>query len=521
MPPATPPTVTAADLLARLRARVEHSAFARAFMERVPARQRLPCLQRLLGPEPVSLVSVEARETIFKGAQSLPGEGLFLVYDGVVEEWQSQFRLSVRRPGDLLGELPALAPSLAGVGQPNAAVARDACRLVPFRGDALRAALDAHPGLVRALLQAVAEHAGEFADDEGQIVEALDEFFPHGFGQVTPGPYDCPDVTLHLFPFVIPDAPDHPMQIARPPGVTWLGRLFFVALVKMRDTGHPVFAQRFSYDEITFFVPSSVDGVTGFSLHIPFIYADNIMAILLGRELAGMPKLQVSTFIEPLERGSDEAPDETPGETPLWRLLARRGDRTELELRFRAGAQSTSTGAAPAAVKGLWDALMNESSLSIDAAAELWSQLADVIVALGDLRLPLWMGLDTVNTTARKRIFRPDAHYTSATGARMVAGPGDFQVDALCETQFKVGQVLDVTPLQLEPGAAGVFVAAGFPLEGCQPLSTRGLRVHLKMQMIGGPVLIDYLTSRRWGRDPARSWGPWVKLARPGGAPER
>ncbi len=162
--------------------------------------------------------------------------------------------------------------------------------------------MDLHPGLVRAVLQAVAVHAPELADDEGQVVEALDEFFPRGFGQLTPGPYDCRDVTIHLFPFVMPEAPDHPMQVSRPPGV------FLAEPVLFRGAGedarhgvHPAFAQTFHYDEVTFFVPSAVEGIKTPSLHIPFIYADNIMAILLGRELAGMPKLQVSTFIEPLD----------------------------------------------------------------------------------------------------------------------------------------------------------------------------------------------------------------------------
>ncbi len=161
---------------------------------------------------------------------------------------------------------------------------------------------------------------------------------------------------------------------------------------------------------------------------------------------------------------------------------------------------------------------MSGPSLGLDTAAELWSQLVDLLDAppAGALALPLWMGFDTVRTTAWQRIFHPETRYTSPSGARMAAGPGDFRLDALAETRFKVGQIFDVTPLTLEPGPDACYVADSFPLHGCQPLSPRGLRLHLKMQMIGGPVLLDYLDDPRWARDPARSWGPWVRLLPPG-----
>jgi CRP-like cAMP-binding protein len=500
--------VSPTELLRHLESEAATGAFARAFRTHVPPARRKDTLARLIGSGAGALRVVERGRDVFADAEIVPGAALFLVLGGLVEEWKGQFRLSVRRPGDLLGELPALTDGTPR--QPNAAIARDTARLLTISRDALRAALDAEPGLVRALLGAVAHHARELADDEGQTLEALDAFFPRGFGALTPGPYDCRDVTLHLFPFVLPDAADHPMQLSRPAGVRYASRLFMVALVKMRDTRHPAFDKAFDYDEVTVFVPALVDGQKAPYLHVPFIYADNVMAIILGREISGFPKLQVSTFIEP--ENPDAPHDEEPRDA-RWRLLALRDGRRALEMRCAVEPVAQARGArdALAGLRATWRALATDTALSLDDARTLWEQGVNALLATPTsvLNLPRRLGLDTVYTSAWKRLFRPDARYTAKGGARMPARESDFHVDALCETRFQVGTFQSVAALRLDPEP---FLGEGMPFAGCTPLSTLGLRVHLSMKMVGGPVLIDYLDDHRWAQDPARLWGPWTRL---------
>jgi hypothetical protein len=506
--------VSPSALLRHLESPEATGAFAQAFRLHVPPAERSHALARLIGARGGALRVVERGRDVFADAELVPGAALFLVFDGLVEEWKGQFRLSVRRNGDLLGELPALTEGTPK--QPNAAIARDTARLLTIPRDALRAALDAHPALVRALLDAVAQHARDLADDEGQTLEALDAFFPRGFGALTPGPYDCRDVTLHLFPFALPEAEDHPMQVSRPAGVRYASRMFMVALVKMRDTRHPAFDKAFNYDEVTVFVPALVEGQKVPYLHVPFIYADNAMAIILGREISGFPKLQVSTFIEP------ERPDAAAGAPaePVdarWRLLAMRDGARALEMRCAVESVAPAR-VARDALTGLgadWRALATDDALSVDDAAALWEQGVHALLAAPTsvLNLPRLMGLNTVFTSAWKRIFQPDARYTAKGGARMPARTRDFHVDALCETRFQVKsfEALDALRLDADP-----FLGEGMPFAGCAPLSTLGLRVRLSMQMVGGPVLIDYLDDPRWAQDPARLWGPWTKLGRDG-----
>lgn len=505
--------VSPTALLRHLESPAATGAFARAFLKHVPPAERGPALVRLIGPGGGALRVVERGRDLFADAEVVPGAALFLVFDGLVEEWKGQFRQSVRRPGDLVGELPALTDGTPK--QPNAAIARDTARLLTLTRDALRAALDAHPGLVRALLDAVAQHARDLADDEGQTLEALDAFFPRGFGALTPGPYDCRDVTLHLFPFALPEDADHPMQVSRPAGVQYASRMFMVALVKMRDTRHPAFDKAFNYDEVTIFVPALVEGQKVPFLHVPFIYADNAMAIILGREISGFPKLQVSTFIEP-ER--PDAPGNADPPDARWRLLAMRDGARALEMRCAVEhvAHAREALAALAGLQADWRALATDATLTLAAAGALWEQGVHTLLATPTsvLNLPQRVGLSTVYTSAWKRIFRPDARYTATGGARMPARTRDFHVDALCETQFKVKafEALDALRLDADP-----YLGEGMPFAGCTPLSTLGLRVRLSMQMVGGPVLLDYLDDPRWAQDPARLWGPWTKLG--GGGP--
>lgn len=505
--------VTPTALLRHLESPETSGAFARAFRTHVPPAERGDALAQLIGAQGGELRVVERGRDVFADAELVPGAALFLVFDGLVEEWKGQFRLSVRRPGDLLGELPALTEGTPK--QPNAAIARDTARLLTIPRDALRAALDAHPGLVRALLDAVAQHARDLADDEGQTLEALDAFFPRGFGALTPGPYDCRDVTIHLFPFALPEAADHPMQVSRPAGVRYASRMFLVALVKMRDTRHPAFDKAFNYDEVTVFVPALVEGQKLPYLHVPFIYADNVMAIILGREISGFPKLQVSTFIEP-ERPDAPSGGAEPSDA-RWRLLAMRDGARALEMRCRVEPVA-HVREALAALGGLgadWRRLATDPTLTPDAARALWEETLHLLLAAPAslVNLARQIGLDTVPTCAWKRVFRSDATYTGTGGARMPPRPGDFDVDALCETRFRVRELLALDALRLDDD---VFIGEGMPFAGCRPLSSAGVRVRLSMHMVGGPALIDYLEDPRWAQDPARVWGPWTRLGRGG-----
>ncbi len=496
-----PPTLPA-TLLGHLDRASARSEFARAFLELLTPAEQLDCLTLLSPSEPLN---VGRGQVLFGDGKVASHDDCVWILEGAVEEWKGNFRMSRRLAGDLVGELPALLTSRE-TGRRRArpevqvmkAITRDPTLIVHLKGPAVMRAVERFPAFARALLRGLAAHARDLADDEGQLLEATEEFFPRGFGQLTPGPYDCRDVTMHILPLSLrKESADHPMNLACPPGVKFIGETAIMAFVQMRDVRHPGFSTAFNYDEVAFFIPCLVDGRPVLRFHVPFIFADNVMAVFLGREIAGLPKLQVSTFIDTLETGE-------------VRLMMRRNGRTDVDLRGRPADFAPSLRGladAPGAVLDLLSSL-SDGRLTEVAFKAAWEGLCRCAALAPTSLLELLgaTGLFSVRAASWKRVFHPATAYVSSGPGQKAWTPETFQVDALCETPFRVTALHEIEPMSF--GLDGLYFGRTFPGRGLEPLSPLGLRVKMSMIMETGSVLLDYRTESRFEADRRLRWGP-------------
>jgi len=500
--------VTPTELLRVLDAARGHSALAAAFFELLTDRERADCAALLVREAPLRLAR---GQVLFTSGSRAADEPAYWLLDGCVEEWQGPFRLSQRFAGDLVGELPALLTTQriargrrSAQPQTTTAIARDACLLLPVDASTLESALSTFPAFARALLRGLAQHAVDLSDDGGQINEASEEFFPRGVGQLLPGPYECKDVTMSCLPMRLPADPSHLLNRVRPPGVTWLGDIYYLTFVQMRGTQHAGFNATFDYDEVTLFVPARVEGCRVPRVHVPFIYADNVMAVFLGREIAGLPKLQVSTFIEPETprplRGSRASGDR-------WRYTLRRQGQTEVDLRARVVPKGTGSalewpGLALDAV-----ALARSLCGPITGEARHLERIYRGLAANAPLPLEVPLPLGRMPTTAWKRTFNARAAYPYADMRRVPWRADDFDADALTETPFRVQRVHAFDALRWDVPTHAF--SPTFAAAGTAPVGEWGFRMRLSMVMEPGSVLLDYRDDPRFAGDPRLNWGPF------------
>lgn len=480
--------MTPDDLKTRLLGLADPGVFAREFLAMVPTGEQDRCLAILLEDEHEQIV-LAPREELFRMHDE---EGqVYLALSGSLDEWRGQIRIATRRPGDLVGELPALQQEWPEQGL--TATAREPTQVLAINPRAFTRVVDASHGFARAVLRAVAEHAADAVDDERQFPEALDQYFPKGRGRLTPGPYDCHGAVLHLFFCKDGDPTVDEVDEAMPPGIKRLPAAppYMLGVAQMGTICHPeIDRQSFTYDEVMAFVPVRVDGHVRPRFHVPFMFPDNIMAIYLGREIAGLPKLRASTFVDRID---DE----------VTRLLMRRLGRTELEIRFReVEAEPRRPGKrAPRSLRQAWETVVSadaRSGAGIRAAerAAMWA------VRRMQRQLP-WSPRvkPRMPTTAWKRVFDPSTPYHGPRRWRR----GDFEVDALVETPFQVETIHDIRVLELtEP----IWFHEEFPVGQSVSISDFGLKVVMDMRMMAGRTLIDYRTAKKYRKSRRLDWDP-------------
>lgn len=481
--------MTPESLLERLERLRERPGFAAEFFAEVAPSRRLACLKRLLhgAGEPVTLGT---HAVLFHPETA--DERPWLILSGSLDEWSGQIRMATRRAGDLIGELPALQRGLQRQGLD--AVAREPSTLLPLAPAAFEDTVRRDAGFARAVLRAVALHAAAYVDDESQFMEALRQYFPRGRGILTAGPYDCAGTVLHLF-FCADAGGVDEVAAALPPGVERLASRphYMLGVTHMGRVTQPHVPDRtpFTYDEVVVFTPVRVHGCLLPRLHVPYIFPDNLMAAFLGREIAGLPKLRASTYVDDLGGG-------------VTRLLMRRLGANQLDIRFR----EVPLDSAPVPDWPLhdparvWGLLLDPARRAGEGPALAEAMGLRALRALHP-RLP-WSPAyaPPVRVTAWKRIFDPSARYEGPRRWRR----RDFQVDALCEIPFHVRTVREIRLLELVDG--GIHTHPDFPVGACRPLSRYGLRVQMDMTMAPGRVLLDYRRRPRFWRSDRLTWGP-------------
>lgn len=455
----------------------ERLRFVDHFARVLPAPKRLAALKRLLAGgvalcdfapgehlfvKDAPLIAHHHAETLgqLHEAVDCPAdEPAWLILEGVVEEWRGQLRLATRRPGDLVGELPALQPGHQ-LTRNSTATAATAVRAVRIDGKRLADAVRDNAGVARAMLASVAFHAAEYADDEGQLHEALDEYFPQGRGLLVPPPYDVGEVTLHLF-LARHGGADDRVAAALPSQIKPVSDVYLIGAAQMRDVSSPNISKCFNYDELMVFLPAVVRPFSVPRLHVPFMFPDNIMAILLGREISGLPKLQSSTFVDSdvLESGDT-------------RIMWRRQGRAEFELHFKA-APTLCEGVVSGSWQEVLAALVSESD-------GVWQGLP------GWLRKALLLK-SRVPTTSWKRILSPSA---AVEGGRIVArgGGNPYEVDCITQTDYRINSITSIEGIEVTHQWQD---AEHFPLGAVDLASPVGLKVTLSMTMLPGRTLKD------------------------------
>jgi len=237
---------------------------------------------------------------------------------------------------------------------------------------------------------------------------------------------------------------------------------------------------------------------------VPFIYADNVMAVFLGREIAGLPKLQVSTFIEP------ECPrplHEKQDPDDRWRYTLRRQGNTEVDLRARVVPREPGS---PLEWPGLaLDALALARGLCRPSSGEAQhlERVYRGLAANAPLPVDLPMQLGRMPTTAWKRTFNVQAAYPYADMQRVPWRASDFDADALTETPFHVQRVHAFDALRWE--VTDDAFRPSFAAAGTSPVGEWGFRMRLSILMAPGRVLLDYREDPRFMGDPRLNWGPF------------
>lgn len=445
---------------------------------------------KLFGTEPVVVHQWPRYEQIFDDAEER-GRCWFLL-DGSVDEWRSAIRAAVRGPGALIGEVPMIEPLKDSRGSRFGAQVRtrEPVKALAIMREHLLAVLDESPLLCRSILSYVADHAAEYLNDHGQFDEALDQYFPSNNGWLLPAPYDVRKARMRIF--FCRATKDPVAQLRLPPGLTfYLGiPVYMLVLIDMQDirSVYPPTARSFSYNEVSVFVPVRVPGLALPRFHVPYMYPDNIMAVYLGREIFGLPKLRSSNFSDDLLDGSK-------------RFLMRRGSTNVLEAHYHELPEREQwRNLYDNPPQDFRDALQRVTGAMADPFDTLFGQLASLVSERSDSLtiaadaslnvLPSW--LKKVRTTSWKRIFDPHTTLRHKEGW----DPSQFAVDGIVETPFNIHRILDFKVLRLVDDHIHA-PEKYFPTAPLELLLPFGMEMSVQMTLEGGRQLLDYTGHHR------------------------
>ncbi|GEM_PF-2052463 len=485
--PTTPYTLTRGQLHRRL------GALKRGLPRRVRQFGRgrvIAAWDALFGTDDVTVYQWPEYDRIFDDEDER--DVCWFILAGSVDEWRNAIRAAVRGPGALVGEIPMLTtlPDSRGSRYGAEVRTRETVEAIPITRKALNAAVDAEPGLCRAMLEYVADHGAEYLNDHGQFDEAFDQYFPSNSGWLLPAPYSIANARMRIFFCKLPDETTETLHI--PPGAQlYPGMPFYMlVLIDMEQirSVYPDNARAFDYHEVSIFVPVKIPRLTLPRFHVPFMYPDNIMAIYLGREIFGLPKLRSSNFSDQLDDGSK-------------RFLMRRGSVNVLEAHYYELPEKDSwrvlTTDPPEDFRDvlvqLSGALGNPfrgfGAQIATAASRASEPVVDVANAILK-RLP--PSVRSIRTTSWKRIFDP----TTTLRGEIPWNPNQFEVDGLVETPFVISEISELKVLELVDGhihsPKGLFPTA--PIETIVPW---GIEMGVKMTLEGGKVVVDYIGRER------------------------
>ncbi|MCO4760323.1 MAG: hypothetical protein KC502_02390 [Myxococcales bacterium] len=513
---------------------------------------------------PVAALALDVRTTLLTDVD--PDDRCFLIFSGRFDEYRLSVRAAIRLQGDLVGYMPLLSPlddpflnksayqraspkrtSVDHLDNPTAS-----SHMAPREGSEVRTAvptvviavdgkrfrerLETDPILARVMLHYMAEHGGDYLDDQHQYDEAFEQYFPGRSGMLTPPPYDVRAANMRIFFCKKPTDP-HLLKELLPPGSHWLPGCDFYLLVCTQMRGiAPQYSLEasFDYDEVAVFVPSLHLPWPSVFFHVPAMFPDNIMAIYMGREILGLPKRRSANFCEEFV-DSDEG---------LWRFLMRRMLSKQarerqtslsvhkpkqvdvLDARWRVVKPADEEARLIELVQAMLGELLPEvvadklegpfgelfgevltQSDKLEGDGPLLSKLAD---RLNRLLPKLPAGLRSIQATAWKRIFAPEVENDSDGEQRWKRK--DFEVDGIVATPFPIKKIhkLELIDASEEHGG-GVFSNNGFVIPDVELISPIGIHASVHMGLNPGRELHNYridpftLTRKRRNR---LAWGP-------------
>ncbi len=251
----------------------------------------LPLFKGLTGPELSSLTQALSVRDVPDEArlaqEDLPSDGLVVLLHGELAVTVRGAFVTIVRPPAVLG----LASLVDGGPRTASLAAHGPARVAHLPAPAFRALLEQSHGFAQNVAHALAAELRGQLKRQRQATEVLDDFFEQPNARLVPGPYGAEPFTMYLW--VLRDSPAR-VRALLPPGVRlvpglgghWLLTVnLFEALVSRHERGA---GRRFSYRETCPFVPC-LSGLTP-GLFVPELYPDNVLAILLGREIYGFPK---------------------------------------------------------------------------------------------------------------------------------------------------------------------------------------------------------------------------------------
>lgn len=219
--------------------------------------------------------------------EDLPTDGLLVLLDGELAVTVRGAFVTILRPPAVLG----LASLVDGGPRTASLRAHGPARVAHLAAPAFQALLARSHAFAQNVAHALAVELRGQLKRQRHATEVLDDFFEQPNARLVPGPYGAEPFTMLLW--VLRDRPDR-VRALLPPGVRlvpglgghWLLTVnLFEALVSRHERGA---GRRFSYRETCPFLPCLAGLTPG--LFVPELYPDNVLAILLGREIYGFPK---------------------------------------------------------------------------------------------------------------------------------------------------------------------------------------------------------------------------------------
>jgi len=438
----------------------EHLGRAPHVFRRVPAAQ----LERLAahvcqGGQPVRRYA--AGDVVFEPGQ--PAHELYVVLDGAFEERldaaaDSALLWEVGR-GDVVGEIELFAKHTASARHDPERVT---CFRCTRRGRVLVIDEDAAEELVRqggdfavALLNAVATDAFRLIEDERRDERIMQTYFDGRLARLVPAPYRAERVEMNVF-LAQTRSEDYeglvPPELRTAPGGLFL--LVFADFPHFYQPDRPT-AAPFAYRETAFFVLSRMEtgpaATRPLLAYAPALYPDNVMAMVLGREIYGFRKRNARTELP-------TGPDVPPAGEPRSAWLQLDGARVA-QVDYRLESSGTSV-----------------LALGLEALAALGLPGVNGLLELvGDGPLVRPIEVPVINL---KQIPAP--------GHR--DGAPRYEVNELCLTPFRIRRVHGVDLLTV----ASLRLNGRLPFAGAHLACPWGVRVTMDVDLETGEVVHPY-----------------------------